>query len=330
MLHEGFFLPRVVLLMGEEPYYIDRIENAIVDHYIPTEDRDTERIILYGADSLMSDVALQAQSSSLFAEKRLVVLREAQLVKDFDKIISLIPKIPRSSTLVVSYRSNFRKNKLLTALQAYPEDVVLIVDSPAIKNNRDILAVITQVASNLRVHIDDTAKARLLELVGFSGCTMQKELEKLAIAAGNTPITRELVDKLVSSTRRYSIFDLTQEIERKNKLEVLRLGELISDDEKNYPLPMITSALYDFFSNVMAVHYLPVDQRTPTVIAGVLGLKGSFQSDKYIRAVNRYSAQATFEIIHAIRMTDAAFKGAEQGDYRSKQLLMNLLFTICR
>lgn len=330
LIRDDAFLPRVVLLAGEESYYIDRIERAIVSNYIVKEDRDTERIILYGAENTMGDVALQAQSSSLFSSKRLVVLREAQLVKDFDKVKSLVAKIPQGSTLLLIYRGNIRKGKtkLLATLEELPEDVFLFVESPLIRNNRDILAIITQVITQCGAKIDEAAKARLIDLIGFNGSVMSSEVEKLAIAAGSAPITHELVDKLIGFSRQYTVTELRKAVVKKDKLETLKIGSAMAEDEKNYPLPLILASLYDFFVNLMSVHYIPREHRSPQNIASILGLKNGYQADEYITSLSRYNALHTLHIIHKIRMTDAQFKGAEEGDYRSEVLLMNLLITI--
>lgn len=332
LLKKGELLPRLLLLMGEESYYIDSIEQAIVAHYIPKEDQDTERIILYGGESSMAEVASEAESSSLFAERRLIVLREAQLISDLERLEKLVAKIPPNSSLVVVYRGAMPKSKtkLLKALQELPEEVCQVVESPPIKNNRDIMAVMTQAATRYNTQLEENAKTKLIDLVGYSGSMMDKEIEKLAIAAGNAPITRELVEKLIAHTRSYTVFDLSSEIEKRNKLAILQIGSLMAQDEKNYPIPMIVGVLYEFFANLLSVHYIPFAQRNPSVIATMLNLKSSYQSDKYIRAASLYTAKETFDIIHALRMTDARYKGADEGDYRSEQLMMNLLFTICQ
>lgn len=330
MLREEALLPRVVILSGEESYYIDRIEERIVADYISKENRDTERVILYGADSTMGEVALHAQSTSLFADKRLVVIRDAQLLPDLDKLKKLVPKIPSSSTLLVTYRGNLRRSKakLCKALEELPETTLLLVESPQIRNNRDILAIINQVVTRCKAKIDEAARKQLIELVGYNGSVMASEVEKLAIAAGSAPITHELVDKLVGFSRQYTAMDLRKAVVKKDKLEATTLGMVMAKDEKNYPLPMLLATLYDFFANLMVVHYMPPAQRSPQNIASILGLSNSYQADEYIVAPSRYNAIHTLHILHAIRMADAQFKGAEEGDYRGENLLMNLLFTI--
>lgn len=330
ILSDGERLPRLLLLQGLESYYIDRIEHTVLDSYIPLEDRDTEQIILYGTDVTMSDIALQAQSVSLFANKRLVVVREANQLSDIDKLIALVPKIPSGTTLLVSYRDDLRKRRsaMMKKLDAFSPDQCTIVDSPTIKNNRDILSIITQSAAVHGTKIEENAKSLLVELVGYNGSTLDREISKLAIAAGSAPVTTKLVELLVGFSRQYSVYELRKAVVEKNRANALEIASVMAEDEKNYPLPRIVATLYEFFANLMSVHYIRPDARTPENIAETLGLRNKYDSDEYIKALSCYSPAHTFKIVNTLRMTDARYKGANSGDYRAESLLMNLMFTI--
>lgn len=59
----------------------------------------------------MAEVASEAESSSLLLERRLIVLREAQLISDLERLEKLVAKIPPNSSLVVVYRGAMPKSK---------------------------------------------------------------------------------------------------------------------------------------------------------------------------------------------------------------------------
>ncbi len=325
-LKDNNLLPRVIIASGEESYYLDRIDKAISANYIAPEDRETERIILYGVDATMSDVALHAQSTSLFSSKRLVVVRDAQLMTDFDKVAKLIPKIPNGTTLLVIYRGDLLgKKKYAKMFAEQPEDRLRVLESPAIRNNRDITAIISQVVNSLGTTIEERARQKLVELIGYNGSALASEIEKLSLAAGSAPITVALVEKLVGFSRHYSISELRKSVATHKSLQAITIAEAMANDEKNYPLPRILSTLFDFFSNLLVYHFIPNDQRTPANIAASLGLRSQYQADEYTLAGNLYSAKRTLGIVHAIRLTDARYKGADDGDYRAEALLQNLI-----
>ena len=49
------FLP-VYYLMGDEPYYIDKISNWIAEHVLQPEERDFDQTILFGSDVTASQI----------------------------------------------------------------------------------------------------------------------------------------------------------------------------------------------------------------------------------------------------------------------------------
>ncbi|MGN1046800.1 MAG: DNA polymerase III subunit delta, partial [Candidatus Cryptobacteroides sp.] len=49
-VRKGIFSP-VYLLMGEEPFYIDRICDEIIEHALEEDQRDFNQTICYGTDT---------------------------------------------------------------------------------------------------------------------------------------------------------------------------------------------------------------------------------------------------------------------------------------
>ena len=71
---------------------------------------------------------------------------------------------------------------------------------------------------------------------------------------------------------------------------------------------MTLSTLFGFFSNLMAVYYLPNPQEQS--IAALLGVQ-AFVARDYDLARRNYSAAQTFAIIHHLRLVDAYSKGVD-------------------
>ena len=57
-LEAGKFAP-VYYLMGDEPYYIDKIADYIAEHALQPEERDFNQTILFGSDVNASQIADQ-------------------------------------------------------------------------------------------------------------------------------------------------------------------------------------------------------------------------------------------------------------------------------
>ena len=83
----GVFKP-VYLLMGDEPYYVDMVCDAILEHCLDESERDFNQTICYGADVDADTVITAARRYPMFAERQLVVVKEAQMMK---KVFMLMP-----------------------------------------------------------------------------------------------------------------------------------------------------------------------------------------------------------------------------------------------
>lgn len=68
----------IYFLHGEEPYFIDEITNAIIENSLDEAERDFNQAIVYGKDSDVIHIISQAKEYPMMAQRRLVVVREAQ------------------------------------------------------------------------------------------------------------------------------------------------------------------------------------------------------------------------------------------------------------
>ena len=74
----------VYVLMGEEPYYCDIIENELLAKVLTPEEKDFNLTVMYASDTSVQAVVEAARRYPVFAEKQLVIIREAQLFRSLD------------------------------------------------------------------------------------------------------------------------------------------------------------------------------------------------------------------------------------------------------
>ena len=74
-------LKPIYFLHGEEPYFIDAISDAIIENALDEAERDFNQAIVYGKDSDVISIISQAKEYPMMAQRRLVVIREAQDLK---------------------------------------------------------------------------------------------------------------------------------------------------------------------------------------------------------------------------------------------------------
>lgn len=96
----GNFVP-VYLLMGTEPYYPDLVCDEIIKYALTESERDFNQTVFYGLDTDAGTVASECRSYPMMAERRLVVLKEAQSMKTLEDLAAYASEPMESTVLVI-------------------------------------------------------------------------------------------------------------------------------------------------------------------------------------------------------------------------------------
>ena len=92
----------IYFLMGEEPYYIDKLSDYIEENVLSEEEKSFNQTVLYGRDVSVEDIISAAKRYPMMAERQVVIVKEAQdLVKTIDKFESYALSPMPSTVLVI-------------------------------------------------------------------------------------------------------------------------------------------------------------------------------------------------------------------------------------
>ncbi|GAL68774.1 DNA polymerase III delta subunit [Jejuia pallidilutea] len=98
-------LKPIYFLMGEEPYYIDKISNFIEDTVLSEEERGFNQMVLYGRDITIDDIVSNAKRYPMMAEYQVVIVKEAQdLSRTIEKLAVYADHPQPTTILVVNYK----------------------------------------------------------------------------------------------------------------------------------------------------------------------------------------------------------------------------------
>src|SRR6056297_2820013 len=89
----------IYFLTGDEPFYIDRITNYASKHILTPEEQSFNQTILYGKDVDAAAVINAAKRFPMMANQQVVIVKEAQDIKDFENLVYYVEK-PLNSTLL--------------------------------------------------------------------------------------------------------------------------------------------------------------------------------------------------------------------------------------
>ena len=298
---------RVYLLAGDEPLFIDQIATFAAKELIPAEEQDFNQSILYGAEVNARTILLEALRFPMMGSQVLVLVREAQQVRDLDTLAAHLDELPESTSLILCYKKKADKRK---ALYKAISERGGVFESTKMYDSKIPDFIIKSFAAR-QLDIDPRTAHLMADSTGNDLEKILNEVEKIALALsekGTRTVTPEVIEYYIGVSKEYNNFELLTALIRRDAARAYRIALYFASDERNHPIQMTLSTLFGFFSNLMAVYYIA--QPNERSIASLLGVQ-PFVARDYDLARRGYSAAQTFAIIHQIRLIDAYSKGVD-------------------
>lgn len=315
----------VYYLMGEESYYIDRISEYIAQTVLNENEKEFNQTILYGADTDIATIINAAKRYPMMSKYQVVIVKEAQGVKNIDELSYYLQKPLESTILVLCHKHGVldRRKKLAAEI----EKVGVLFESKKIKDTQ-LAGFITSYLKRKSIEIEPKASEMMAEFVGTDLNRMAGELEKLIITLpkGQKRITPEQIEQNIGISKDYNNYELRNALIIKDVFKANQIIKYFEENPKTNPLQMTLSVLFNFFSNLMLAYYAP--EKSEQGIAAQLGLKSSWQSKDYLAAMRKYSGVKVMQIIGEIRYCDAKSKGVGNSSLGDGELLRELVYKI--
>ena len=316
----------IYILMGDESYYIDQISDYISENVLMPGERDFNLTVCFGSDVSAVQVTDMARRFPMMSEYQLIVVREAQLVRDIELLSSYV-KNPLSSTiLVINYK--YKTLDRRRALAAATDKNGILYESKKIPDYK-MPSFITSLMQQRSIGIDPKAAQMLSDFLGNDLNRLNKELDKLAIILAEKAskrITPELIEQNIGISKEYNNFELIKALAMKDILKANRIAQYFEKNPKSNPIQMTLPVLFNYFSNLLICYYSK--DRSESGLMTALGLRGTYQVKDYLLGMKNYPAMKVFNLISDIRTTDAKSKGVENSSATDADLLKELLYKI--
>lgn len=317
----------VYLLMGDEPFYPDMVCDAVIQYALEDSERDFNQSIYYGADVSADTVITTARRYPMFAERQLVVVREAQMMKSLEDL-SVYCARPLDSTVLVICMHGASADKRKSLYKSVLKTGA-VVESAAVRDY-EIARWISAYYAGRGLRISPDAAALLGEYAGTDLSKIAVETDKLMknLPEGADRVEISDIEKNVGISRQYSIFELTKELSYRNSAKALRIAAYIGASPK-FAMPMAVSALFTHFYRILKYGALLANNPHPTndLKAGVLNVNPYFFSE-YDRAVANYPLKKCMSVIATLKEFDYKGKGGDAGEAAPDQLLTELVTRI--
>ena len=322
-LKAGIIKP-IYFLMGEEPYYIDKLTEYIENNILSEDEKGFNQTVIYGRDATIEDIVSNAKRYPMMAERQVVVVREAQeLSRTIDKLESYAENPQPTTVLVVAYKyKTLDKRKKLVKLIA--KNGVLFESKKLYENQ--VGTWIQRLLQGRGYAIEPKANAMLVEFLGNDLSRISNELDKLQIILpkGHT-ITPKDIEYNIGFSKDFNVFELQNAIGSKDQLKAFKIAQYFADNPKDNPLVVTVSLVFGFFVKILKYHGLK--DKDPRASASVLGVNPFFMKD-YEIALRNYPMKKVSSIVASLREIDVKSKGVGANSLSNHDLLKEMLVKI--
>ena len=314
----------VYLLMGEEPYFIDRLLDAIVSNALPMEERDFCLTTFYGADTTANAVINTARSFPM-GSRMVVVVKNANELKDIEELsVYLQNPQPTTVLVLVNKNGNFDRRKKFVSRAS---SIGVIFESQKVKESQ-LSGIIATFFRQKGFTADVKSVSLIADSIGSDLTRLYGEMTKLVNSL--TPevkvITPELVEQHIGISKDFNIYEFQNALIARDSFKAFQIAKYFDDNPKQNPIQAVLPSLFRLFSQLMIAYYSPGKDKNS--VAQYLGIQPWQVERNIFPAMRNYSAAKVLSILSVIRDTDEKSKGFGGSKVANGDLLKQLVFFI--
>jgi DNA polymerase-3 subunit delta len=272
----------VYWLEGEEDYFIDKIVHYAEHNILTESEAGFNLTVYYGRDADWTQVINSCKRYPMFAERQVVLLKEAQHMRDIDKLESYISQPLLSTIFVVAYKEKKvdGRTQLAKLLKTKAElfTTKKMYDSALPEWTNELV-------KGKGYTISQKAVLLLVDHIGNDLSRIDNEVDKMLVNLGTrTNITEDDIEKYVGVSKEYNPFELQSAMAAKDLPKAMRIIQYFEANPKAAPIQLVLPTLYNLFSKTyMIFGQSAKDEKT---VAANIGVNAWFVKDYMLVARN--------------------------------------------
>lgn len=310
----------VYWLEGDEEYYIDKAINYAEHHILNDNDTSFNLSIFYGRDASWPDVINACRRYPMFAERQVVLLKEAQQMRDVEKLEAYVENPLLSTVLVVSYKN--KKVDGRTKFAKTLKEKGVLVSTKKIYDNQ--LPEWTQaLVQSKGLSISPKGLALLVDHIGNDLTRIENEIEKISVNLGKKKaISEEDVEEFVGISKDFNVFELQGALAKKDLAKAIRIIQYFEANPKAAPVQLILPSLYGFFSKVFMVYGAGTTDEKG--VAAAIGVPPFFIKD-YMQAAKAYDFAGVEKVLLILHNYNLKSIGVNNAGTEDSSLLKEMV-----
>jgi DNA polymerase-3 subunit delta len=272
----------VYLFEGEESYFIDLLTDYAETKILTESEASFNLTVFYGKDANWVDIINAARRYPMFADRQVVILKEAQQMRDLDKLSQYVDKPLSSTVFIISHKE--KKLDGRTALAKMIKDKGEIVSTKKMYENQ-LPEWTNDLVQSKGYSISPKALALLIDHIGNDLSRIENEINKMLVNLGDRrAISEDDIEKYVGVSKEYNSFELQAALAKKNLSKAIQIIGYFEANPKAAPIQLILPTLYNLFSKT----YMIFGQQSndEKQVAVNIGVNAFFVKDYMITAKN--------------------------------------------
>ncbi len=319
---KGVFKP-VYWLEGEEEYFIDKVMDYAEHHLLPESEASFNLSVFYGRDSSWADIVNACRRYPMFAERQVVLLKEAQQMRDVEKLEGYVENPLASTVFVVSYKDKKVDGRTKFAKTLKEKGVFIstkkIYDSQLPEWTQELLR-------SKELTISPKGLALLIDHIGNDLSRIENEIEKIFVNLGKRKnITEEDIEEFVGVSKDFNVFELQAALAKKDLPKSIRIIQYFESNPKAAPIQLVLPSLYSFFSKVFMV--FGAGSQDEKAVASALGVSPFFVKD-YMQAARTYDYNGVEKILLLLHQYNLKSIGINAAGTEDASLLKEMVYKI--
>jgi DNA polymerase-3 subunit delta len=315
----------VYLLQGKEPFFIDKITEALEATVLQEHEKSFNQTILYGKETNTMNLLMAARRYPMGATHQLIVVKEAQHLQDLDKLEAYLEAPQPSTILVLCIKSEKKLDKRTKLAKLFGK--YCIFDSDPLKDFQ-MKRWLDNWTRTQGKTLDALAAEMVTDYLGTDLSLVVNELSKLFINVKDAYISAKHIQEHIGLSKEFNVFELQKALGARNFNKSIQIAHHLSSDMsgRNHGTVLI-GALVQYFNKVLLTH--GHKSKDKDALAKILEVHPFFVQE-YLAAAGKYSPAAIEKVLGYLKYFDLRFKGVNKGGASDNQLFVELIVNILK
>lgn len=314
----------IYFLQGDEPYFIDKLTEALEATVLTEAERGFNQTILYGKDTDAATISTTARRFPMMSEYQLVVVREAQSLPDLPAMEAYFSNPSPQTVLVFNYRKKKldERKKVGKALKK----TGLIFTSKPLYDNK-VEGWISKLLQSKQRRAEPEVLRVLAQNIGPNLVRLEKTVDKLLVNLGDGEvITLDHALKFAGIDRDFNVFELQKAVGSNQQRRAYQIIMYFGKNPKAAPFPLVIGSFYTYYTKILIAGVYR--RKSGNELAKLMGLKNTYFLGEYQTAARHYSPDAVKTVLGILETYDLRFKGVGAPPTPPDELMLQMVAEI--